>query len=296
MNKWLLIQKDYGQLGNRLHTHANALAWCVENKVNLINLSFRKYSHLFCNDKNQTAEMFFSHKSRFEKLITSKTFLKSVETIIIRNRYIKQFKGLRVIEKEDDNFISEKELNQYFEIKKNSKIVIIKSWDLQFSDALKKHQNKVRNILLPNKIHREVAYRRIKQLREKFDCVVGIHARRGDYKNFLEGIHYHSWSKYKNWIVETKKTIEKNLQLKVGFLLCSDESPPVNLFNTPYIVTYNDTETITDIHALSLCDYNIGPPSSFGTWVSFHGKVPRLIVYTKTKITSMNQFIINEIC
>ena len=97
MNKWLLIQKNYGQLGNRLHTHANALAWCVENKVNLINLSFRKYSHLFCNDKNQTAEMFFSHKSRFEKLIRSKTFLKSVETIIIRNRYIKQFKRLRVI-------------------------------------------------------------------------------------------------------------------------------------------------------------------------------------------------------
>ena len=89
-----------------------------------------------------------------------------------------------------------------------------------------KASNKVRNILLPTRIDREVADRRIKQLREKFDCVVGIHARRGDYKNFLEGIHYHSWSKYKNWIVETKKTIEKNLQLKVGFLLCSDESPP----------------------------------------------------------------------
>ena len=40
MNRWMILQRDYGQLGNRLHTHANALAWCIENNVNLLNLSF----------------------------------------------------------------------------------------------------------------------------------------------------------------------------------------------------------------------------------------------------------------
>ena len=43
MKRCLLIQRDYGQLGNRLHTHANALAWCIENQANLVNLSFKEF-------------------------------------------------------------------------------------------------------------------------------------------------------------------------------------------------------------------------------------------------------------
>ena len=47
IHKLLIIYCDYGRLGNRLHTHANALAWCIENNYNLINLSFSDYAELF---------------------------------------------------------------------------------------------------------------------------------------------------------------------------------------------------------------------------------------------------------
>ena len=40
MNRWMILQRDYGQLGNCLHTYANAIAWCLENKPNFVNLSF----------------------------------------------------------------------------------------------------------------------------------------------------------------------------------------------------------------------------------------------------------------
>ena len=49
IHKLLIIYCDYGRLGNRLHTHANALAWCIENNYNLINLSFSDYAELFKN-------------------------------------------------------------------------------------------------------------------------------------------------------------------------------------------------------------------------------------------------------
>ena len=39
-NNLIIVYCDYGRIGNRLHTHANALAWCIENNCNLINLSF----------------------------------------------------------------------------------------------------------------------------------------------------------------------------------------------------------------------------------------------------------------
>ena len=46
-------------------------------------------------------------------------------------------------------------------------------------------------------------------------------------------------------------------------------------------------EFMVDIHLLSFCDYNLGPPSSFGTWISWFGKVPRIVVYKNAEITSL---------
>ena len=83
MNKWLLIQKDYGQLGNRLHTHANALAWCIENKVNLVNLSFKKYSQLFASDKTHTVETLITQKSKLENLLRFERIWKVLEKMIV---------------------------------------------------------------------------------------------------------------------------------------------------------------------------------------------------------------------
>ena len=37
IHRLLIVYCDYGRLGNRLHSHANALAWCIENNYNLIN-------------------------------------------------------------------------------------------------------------------------------------------------------------------------------------------------------------------------------------------------------------------
>ena len=42
-----------------------------------------------------------------------------------------------------------------------------------------------------------------------------------------------------------------------------------------------------DLHTLILCDYIIGPPSSFGTWISWYGNVPRLIINKDTKIDNL---------
>ena len=58
MTRWMILQRDYGQLGNRLHTHANALAWCIENNVNLLNLSFQYFAINFGQNRNQNAEIF----------------------------------------------------------------------------------------------------------------------------------------------------------------------------------------------------------------------------------------------
>ena len=76
IDKVLVIYCDYGRLGNRLHTHANALAWCIENNYNLINLSFSGYAELFKSSSK--------HKSC--NLQQTKSFLfKSLSSTLFRN-------------------------------------------------------------------------------------------------------------------------------------------------------------------------------------------------------------------
>ena len=296
MNKWLLIQKDYGQLGNRLHTHANALAWCIENKVNLVNLSFKKYSQLFASDKGHTVETLITQKSKLANLLRYERLWKFLERICRSDKWLNRLTKIAVREKNDCEFLSESELNESFNSETKTKAMLIRAWDLRFPKSLKKHQEKIRKILAPNEKAKGSADETILLLREKFDCIVGVHARRGDYKEYLGGVHFHSWDSYRNWIIQTKNLMEENGRKKVGFLLCSDDNPTPSSFADLPVHFMGKKSVMPDLHALSLCDYNLGPPSSFGTWLSWYGKVPRLHLEEELNIESLDQFSVCSDC
>ena len=164
------------------------------------------------------------------------------------------------------------------------------------SKSLEIHQNILRAYLLP--INRFVASAEniIDNLRSKYECIVGVHARRGDYINYLGGIHYHSWESYLQWANQTKQILEKSGKKNVGIVICSDEVPPTSIPQKKSIHFNLSNEIMVDIHLLSLCNYNLGPPSSFGTWVSWIGKVPRLILFNNTEIKSLEQFEVCDTC
>jgi len=296
MTRWLVIQRDYGQLGNRLHTHANALAWCIENEVNLINLSFKKYSPLFSSMKGRSVETFISRKSKLVSLLRHELVWKLFERVCRSDKWLKRLTKMIIWEKKDCEFLSEPELNQSFKSETKAKAVLVRAWDLRCPDSLKRQQERVREILIPNDKAKGSAHEMISQLREKFDCVVGVHARRRDYKEYLDGIHFHAWDSYRNWIIQTKNLMEGRGKGRVGFLLCSDGNPLHSKFNDLPVSFGKAKSVMTDLHALSLCDYNIGPPSSFGTWVSWYGKVPRLCLQKELEIHSLEQFIVSKTC
>jgi hypothetical protein len=296
MTRWLVIQRDYGQLGNRLHTHANALAWCIENKVNLVNLSFKKYSPWFSSREGRSVKIFISRKSKLVSLLRYELVWKLFERVCRSDKWLKRLTKMMIREKQDCEFLSEPELNNSFESETKAKALLVRAWDLRCPDSLKRQQERVREILIPSKEFVSVAKEKITELREKFDCLVGVHARRGDYEKYLEGIHFHSWDSYRNWIIQTKNLMEKSGGIRVGFLVCSDDTPPSLSFADLPVYFEEENSAMSDLHALSLCDYNLGPPSSFGTWVSWYGRVPRLKVEKGLKIQSMDQFGICSHC
>jgi len=290
----LLIYCDYGRLGNRLHTHANALAWCIEHNYNLINLSFSEYADLFKS----------SPKYKFGKLQITNNFLFKLFSIsllrcflrrlLLSDKWMKRLAFIfNQIRPKKNEALLESDLN--LQIKQN-KINLIKYWDISCRNSINIHQHKLRDYLRPNKRFVITAEKIIDELRLKYECVVGVHARRGDYSTYLDGIHYHSWESYLHWANQTKQVLEDSGKKNVGIVICSDEVPPSAVSKNKNVYFNSSNEVMIDIHLLSLCDYNLGPPSSFGTWISWFGKVPRLQISSDTIIESIDQFSICSEC
>jgi hypothetical protein len=189
--------------------------------------------------------------------------------------------------------LSESDLS--LQINRN-KINLIKHWDISCSNSTKIHQHKLRDYLRPNKRFIVTAEKVIYELRSKYDFIVGVHARRGDYATYLDGKHYHSWKSYLNWANQAKEMLEKSSKKKVGIVICSDEQTPSMVPKNEDIYFCSSNEIMVDIHLLSLCDYNLGPPSSFGSWISWYGKVPRFVVHNNIEIPSLEQFKVCTTC
>ena len=294
MLRTLVIYCDFGRLGNRLHTHANALAWCIENNYSLINLSFSEYASLFNKSPKHNSGNLHQNENFIFKSLSSRLFRNFLRKLLLSGKWLERLEWIfNQIRPTNNEALLESDLSR--QIKPN-KINLIRHWDISSSNSIKFQQHKIRNYLSPNKKYVVSAKKIINDLRSNYDCIVGIHARRGDYITYLDGIHYHSWEFYLNWGNETKKALEFSGKKNVGIVICSDEVPPTSITKRQSVHFSSSNEIMIDINLLFRCDYNLGPPSSFGTWVSWFGKVPRLVLYNNTEITSLDQFEVSSTC
>ena len=102
---------------------------------------------------------------------------------------------------------------------------------------------------------------------------VGIHMRRGDYKNFQGGKWYYSDENYARWM----KVLVQNKD--VQFVLFSNEVMNISYFEEQGLnVIGMQGSAIEDLCCLSMCDYIMGPPSTYSWWAAMYGNKRRLIL------------------
>ncbi|MBK5722328.1 alpha-1,2-fucosyltransferase [Dysgonomonas sp. Marseille-P4677] len=119
--------------------------------------------------------------------------------------------------------------------------------------------------------------------------LVGVHIRRGDYKTWLNGIYYYTDNVY----IRIMKQIEDQVAeegKKVLFLICSNEKMDLDNFRPLDCFAFTDSSAITDLYALSKCDYIIGPPSSYSQWASFYGQVPVRYIMSANDKLNLSEF------
>lgn len=121
---------------------------------------------------------------------------------------------------------------------------------------------------------------------------VGVHVRRGDYKEHQGGRWYYNDETYLKAIRDIKDQLIQKGESRVRFLICSNE--PFDLRNDDAELFQMEplfpSDCMTDLYGLSQCDYIIGPPSTFSQWASYTGNRPLNVIYREGEEIKLEDF------
>lgn len=169
-------------------------------------------------------------------------------------------------------------------------LTFLDCWPVVDYELLYKHQEAIRNTFRPKKEYWDVAENIMAEQRSHGVPVVGVHVRRTDYKEWLDGKHFYEVPVYARFM----RKISELMNGEVVFVICSDEEMKREDFDVPCRAMYiSHNPFMVDYSLLTHCDYTIGPPSTFRMTSAFLGNTPSFAIDSPDReLTSMGQFIV----
>ncbi len=159
--------------------------------------------------------------------------------------------------------------------------LFVDSWNYIDDEIDQEYLNEIKRYFIPNEIIQNKVKNVFSKYKHSDTLIVGVHIRRGDYDKWLNGKYFYELNDY----AACCRAIETTLKRKVVFLLCSNEQINYSWFKGLDVFQINETSPSLDLYALSICDYIIGPPSTFSTWASFLGNKPHSFIYNVNNFT-----------
>jgi hypothetical protein len=156
------------------------------------------------------------------------------------------------------------------ELLESQKLILPMGWKFCDHAGIKEHRDAIVRYFTPVEpvsLHAESAIRRA---RECGESVIGVHIRQEDYRFWKGGVHYYEAECYARWM---RQCMEIFSHRKPAFIVCSSNRLDPEIFNGLPIV-FGPGSAVGDLHALSLCDRIMGPPSTFSMWASYSGNTP----------------------
>lgn len=303
MNKESLLIYSHGggRLGNQLLVFSNLLSWYWENQhnnVKLFNLSFWDYSELFVSTQNN-AICYFSKEEESALNILQLLKNRPLQTkrlqSYVRFPIIQLCRWKLLFPSMDVGFEKVLEIDKpdFIESLHAQKTLLLSGWQIRCWDLLKKYQDDLRDFFTPLPVYSTPAMDFIRPLKEKYDLVIGIYIRQGDYKDYLNGRFYFESKKYAEWMAEIYDHFSDQ---KVCFVIATNDHQDLSLF-APfpcYYATGNinfNGHYMENIIELANCDYILSAPSTFSTWAAFIGnKVIIPVVSENDSIRIENSF------
>jgi len=269
------IGKKFGRLANRLWMFSYFAANAIEYGYQLTYRNFDEYIKYFdATSDNDFGGYPIRTRLSSNKIIDFLLYWKSTIWYTIVVKTFKKGPGFSIINvdlKGDGyNLASE----EYLKLARGKHHLYIGRGGFWYKDhaSLQKHKKLLREFFRPKQIHESVVQSFIAECKKNSDCLVGVHLRKKDFRKFGGGEHYFEDGVYHDNMVRINAML-KEKGFNPHFILCSDE--PIDENNFPEVpITKGPNHLIEDLYAFALCDYLIGPPSTYSLWASFYGDVP----------------------
>ena len=242
------VRSNGGQLCNRIWSYTYWIAYSIQYDEHIFIIDFQEYIPLFSN------------LNKFKKIhfIKSKKLRSLIETVLPKNKTIQN--------------------SGKYEALKNRNFLLLDGWEWRNETTLiNKYKNELLKLFLP-KQHFIINCNSTIQKHKNSKTLIGVHIRRKDYNSFFNGIYYYDNCMYRKFMEETIHSLSTIVNTGFRYFLCSDDEIDPNDFLPFDCFKIPDATNIEDLYSLSLCDYIIGPPSTFSMWASFYGNVPLKII------------------
>ena len=279
----VILYKRYGDKSNRLIQNIHFEAYCKHHDIEYHNIEFYDMENYYgIKDKYSLKKLpnviLPPINTRYAIIENISKFCKKIN---INNFLIYDYMDI----KDRENL----ELYDSQILANKDKIIFVSGWEFRVKNLVNQYKDYFIKKYTPINLNSE-EYNNIKNQFQNYDLKVGIHMRRGDYRNWENGKYYYEDEVYNDKIEQFYNLFPNK---KILFIIFSNEEITLKPQHD-YIIS--KCQWYEDHNLLSLCDYIIGSPSTFTLWASFIGNVPLMWIYNKNdKVIINDSFIYSNI-
>lgn len=284
MKKVFIIRASGNELANQLWNYASVYAYTIDRGYTLDNPSFFEYGEYFETPATNFIFRFFfflpfknytKRKTAFRRKVWRKFYLWYTNIIIMLHR---------------DDLIScaNAENQPYYlpptkdttdrlkKLEQGSGNVYLDGWLFRNPTGIEKYRLEVKEFFRPSRKIEEVSSRKIKELREIYETIVGVHIRQGDYKTWRGGQYFIEQKRVREIIEEYLKNSQVSKD-KTCFLITSDG--PINEeYFSGLNISVSKNNAVIDLFLLASADIVMGSNSTFGAFASYYGNIPFIVM------------------
>jgi len=165
--------------------------------------------------------------------------------------------------------------SKYISLLENKSIIYFEGWLFRNPTGLEKYRKEILEYFKPNEKIEKNINKYILELRKRYEHIIGVHIRQGDYKIFKGGKYLIDQKRIREILDEYLSFFQKNSE-KICFLITSDGKIEENNFvGLNYIISKKNP--VEDLFLLSKTDIVIGSDSSFGEFSAYYGNISHII-------------------
>lgn len=289
----VVIAGKAGRLGNRLFQSAHFMGNALNRGYRLLNPSLGEYAPCFegsardplCGFPEAWAEQDPEFSAQCRELFFGAAHVIGIASSLMRLKGVRGI-DIRLSDEAEGGGV---DLNgsDFGKLLDEFRYILPMGWKFSDHTAMILHREKISRYFTPVESVRKPAQDTLVRARELGRRVIGVHIRQEDYRNWKQGVYYFDTERYVRWMRESEECFGGE---KVSFVVCSSDRLDFRVFEGLKWVP-GPGFPVGDLHALSLCDMIMGPPSTFSEWASYHGDVPLCVLKNGTQVINRTDFL-----